>query len=116
MTEISPMFDAARISILVYAVLVGVGGVMGFVKAQSKASLISGVVSAILLAACYLITSPERQIGLLLAAVVSILLLVVFSIRLAKTKKFMPSGMMLVMSLIEAAVLLCAINWSNLKF
>lgn len=109
------MFEAAKLSILIFAVLVGVGGVMGFVKAQSKASLISGSVSAVILAACYLLSSSSHQLGMLLAAVVSLLLFVVFGIRFSKTKKFMPSGMLLILSLVEAGVLLCSINWSALQ-
>ena len=42
------MLEIAKTSVLVLAVMVLVGGIMGFVKAKSKASIISGVISSIL--------------------------------------------------------------------
>jgi uncharacterized membrane protein (UPF0136 family) len=107
----------AKMSLLVFAALVAAGGVMGFVKAQSKPSLISGVVSAILLAVCFFVTNDHPNTGLLAGWVLTDLLFVVFAIRLAKTKKFMPSGMMLALCAIESVLLLSSIDWSGgLKF
>jgi uncharacterized membrane protein (UPF0136 family) len=88
----------------IYIVLLLVGGMIGFFKAGSKISLITSSVAAALL---ILTTLPgvftytfRRNLAELIMAV----LLVVFAIRLSKTKKFMPSGMMLVVTL--AALLL----------
>lgn len=107
------MFPIAKMSLLIFAALVAAGGVMGFVKAQSKPSLISGVVSALLLGVCFFVTNDHPQTGLMAGWIVTDMLLVVFAIRLAKTKKFMPSGMMLVLCVIETALLLSGIDWSN---
>jgi len=67
----------------VYIVLLVVGGLIGFLKAGSKMSLLSSAIFAALL---------------ILAFVV-----VVFAFRLAKTKKFMPSGLLLLLTLAALA-------------
>ncbi|HMW90315.1 MAG TPA: TMEM14 family protein [Candidatus Obscuribacter sp.] len=89
------MLEVAKISVLALAIIVFAGGIMGFVKAKSKASLISGVISGIALAACFAISLNEIRQGLMGALVVSGLLTVVFIIRYIKTKKLMPAGLML---------------------
>jgi uncharacterized membrane protein (UPF0136 family) len=86
----------------VYIVLLLVGGVMGLVKAGSKISLITSAFFALLLALCALgIFRPFY-----LADVLVGLLLVVFGVRFAKGRKFMPSGLMLGLSAVVLAVLL----------
>ncbi|HEU5122775.1 MAG TPA: TMEM14 family protein [Verrucomicrobiae bacterium] len=79
----------------IYIVLLVVGGLIGFLKAKSKVSLIMSVSFAALLVLCALrIVFQAYVADILLAA-----LLVVFAMRLGKTKKFMPSGMMLIVTL-----------------
>lgn len=86
-----------------------VGGVIGFKKASSKASLIAGVVSCILLAVCFAITLSQTTPGLIGGFIVTCLLDVVFVMRLVKTKKFMPSGMMLIVVILTQVVLASAL-------
>lgn len=84
----------------IYIVLLLVGGLIGFVKGKSKVSLIMSSVFAALLILCALgIIFKAYVADILLAA-----LLVVFAMRLAKTKKFMPAGMMLVVTVIVLAL------------
>jgi len=80
----------------IYIVLLVAGGLFGFLKAKSKVSLIMSVsfAAALILCALGIIFQPNVA-DLLLAA-----LLVVFGIRLAKTHKFMPAGMMLAITLL----------------
>jgi uncharacterized membrane protein (UPF0136 family) len=92
----------------VYILLLLAGGLFGFFKARSKVSLITSVVSAAILALCALRIVFQPY----MADVVMILLIVVFAIRLTKTKKFMPSGMMLALT----AVALALHNLKHLKF
>jgi uncharacterized membrane protein (UPF0136 family) len=88
----------------VYIVLLLIGGTMGLIKAGSKVSLITSAVFAVLLALCALgIIRP-----LSIADIFVGLLLVVFGIRFAKGRKFMPSGLMLALSAVMLAVLLFA--------
>jgi uncharacterized membrane protein (UPF0136 family) len=84
----------------VYIVLLIVGGLFGYFKAGSKVSLITSAVSAAILVLCTLgfVFQPY------MANVVMALLLVVFAIRLTKTKKFMPSGLMLVLTVVTLAL------------
>jgi len=86
----------AQYAVLATAVFVALGGIMGFVKAKSKASLIAGVISGIVLGVCYFIGTSDPKIGLAASCVVLTLLDGMFAVRLKKTKKFMPSGMMLI--------------------
>ncbi len=83
----------------IYIVLLVVGGLIGFFKAGSKVSLISSAVSAAALVLTLIpnLLAPNLARGL--ADVIMAALLVTFAIRLAKTKKFMPSGLMLVVTL-----------------
>jgi uncharacterized membrane protein (UPF0136 family) len=84
----------------IYIVLLVVGGVIGFLKAKSKVSLIMSAVFAALLALCAVggIFEP-RMADIFLAA-----LLIVFAVRLGKTKKFMPSGLMLILTIAALAL------------
>lgn len=79
---------------------------MGYTQAKSKASLIAGVVSSVLLGAAFATALTHPSIGMLAGAVVTVLLVVVFGIRLAKTKKFMPAGMMLSLCAVVSVILI----------
>jgi uncharacterized membrane protein (UPF0136 family) len=103
------VLTAAKISMLVLAVLVAIGGMIGFLKAQSKASLISGVISGGFLATAYSIAGRNAQQGMIFGAVVCAVLCAVFGVRLRKTGKFMPAGMLLILCGIEMIFLCVAI-------
>jgi uncharacterized membrane protein (UPF0136 family) len=85
----------------IYVVLLLVGGLIGFFKAKSKVSLIMSAVAAALLVLTrtHLFSQPVIVANVIMAA-----LLVVFAIRLAKTKKFMPGGLMLVVTVVALAL------------
>ncbi len=84
----------------IYIVLLVVGGLIGFFKGKSQVSLIMSVSFAAALILCALgIIFQHNVADILLAA-----LLVVFAVRLTKTKKFMPAGMMLVVTLVVLAL------------
>lgn len=85
----------AQTLLWIYIVLLVVGGLIGFFKAKSQPSLITSVVFAALLALCALRVFFQPYVADVLLAV----LLVVFGWRLGKTRKFMPSGLMLVLTL-----------------
>lgn len=76
----------------VYIVLLVVGGVMGFVKAGSKVSLVTSLIFAAALAICAFGGVPR---GLAIAHGLQVVLLAVFIARYVKTKKFMPAGLMI---------------------
>jgi uncharacterized membrane protein (UPF0136 family) len=88
-----------------YIILLLVGGLIGFFKGKSKVSLITSAVFAALLILTTLrgIFQPGFALGL--ANVTLVLLLLVFAVRLGKTKKFIPSGLILVATVVVLALL-----------
>jgi uncharacterized membrane protein (UPF0136 family) len=62
-----------------YGVLSLVGGVMGYVKAKSRASLIAGGLSGLLLIAGAALATSQPALGLAIAAVVSAALVARFA-------------------------------------
>jgi len=94
----------AMIALWIYVTLLLAGGLVGFIKAGSKISLVTSALSAALLALC--------ATGVLhpfwIADVIVGLLAVVFCGRYLKSSKFMPSGLILLFSVVVLAVLLVA--------
>jgi len=89
-----------NIVLWIYIIFLVVGGLIGFLKAKSKVSLIMSVAFAAALSLCAagIIFQPYVA-DILLAA-----LLVVFAMRLIKTKKFMPAGMLLAITIVALAL------------
>src|SRR6266566_7643622 len=83
-----------------YIVLLVIGGLIGFFKGKSRVSLLMSVSFAAALSLCAAQIIFRPYVADILLAV----LLVVFGLRLAKTKKFMPSGLMLVITLAALAL------------
>jgi uncharacterized membrane protein (UPF0136 family) len=88
----------------IYIVLLIVGGLMGFLKAGSKISLITSAVSAALLVVTSIPGLFQPRFGRGAADLILAALLVVFAVRLTKTKKFMPSGLMLALTIAALAL------------
>jgi len=84
----------------IYIILLVIGGLIGFFKGKSRVSLIMSVSFAAALSLCAAQIIFQAYVADILLAV----LLVVFGMRLAKTKKFMPSGMMLIITLATLAL------------
>jgi uncharacterized membrane protein (UPF0136 family) len=89
-----------RTVLWVYIFLLMAGGLVGFLKAKSKASLIASMSFAAVLILCALgiVFQPY------MADVVLVILLLFFTMRLSKSKKFMPSGLMLVLTVLALAL------------
>ncbi len=94
------------ITAIAYGVLAIVGGIMGYVKAKSKASLISGSISGLLVILGGVMQLQGQAWGLIIAAIVTAVLVIVFAMRLAKTRKFMPAGLMSVLGVVALGVML----------
>ena len=84
----------------IYIVLLVVGGLVGFFKAGSKASLIASTAfaAALILSTLGVILQPHA------ADIILAVLLVFFAMRLGKSKKFMPNGLMVVLTLATLAL------------
>ncbi len=98
--------NIATIATLIYGILLVIGGIMGYVTAKSKPSLISGVISGLLLLVTTFLQFQQIALGFILARIITVLLAVVFTIGLWKTRKFMPAGLMLVLSVVILVILL----------
>jgi uncharacterized membrane protein (UPF0136 family) len=84
----------------VYIVLLIIGGLIGYLKGKSKVSLVMSAVFAAALSLCAAgIVFQPYMADILLA-----LLIVVFAMRVVKTKKFMPAGLMLVITIVALAL------------
>src|SRR5215218_6490528 len=83
----------------IYIVLLVVGGLMGYLKAGSKISLITSASFAAVLSLCATGIIFQRNVADIILAV----LLVFFAWRLSKSKKFMPNGLMLVLTIAALA-------------
>ncbi|MBK9708455.1 MAG: TMEM14 family protein [Acidobacteria bacterium] len=93
--------------VLIYGVLVAAGGIMGYLKAGSSASLAAGLIAGAALAgSSYSMMKGSYQTGWWVALVVTILLLARFGMAALKGFKMMPGGMVIIMSLVVLAVLL----------
>lgn len=98
------MIATAGFYLIFFGVVTAVGGVMGFVKAKSKASLIAGSISGILLVVAGLLARQGNKNGLILGLVVAVALLGRFGAVFAKTRAMVPAGIMSLLSVIAIAV------------
>lgn len=93
--------------VLVYGLLVAIGGIMGYVKAQSMPSLVAGVGAGLILAgAAVAMMRDAYQAGWWIALVVAILLLARFGNAAMKEFKMMPGGMVIILSVVVLITLL----------
>jgi uncharacterized membrane protein (UPF0136 family) len=93
--------------VLIYGILVAVGGVMGYVKAQSMASLLAGGISGIaLVGAAVAMMKGAYSAGWWVSLIVALLLLGRFAYAAREGFKMMPGGMVIILSIIVIAALL----------
>ena len=100
-----------QITLGIYAVLLAVGGIIGFTKAGSRPSLIAGLASAVGALLALILSLQNRTLGMGLACLLAILLFVFFGYRYAaKTRKFMPAGLLSVVSLVVLVISILALQ------
>ncbi|MDB9528594.1 TMEM14 family protein [Oscillatoria sp. CS-180] len=95
----------ATLMTFIYGVLSIVGGIIGYVQAGSKPSLISGIITGILLLIAGVGLLQAQVWGFWLAIAVTLLLVIVFIFRLIKTRKFFPAGLMVAVGIGTAIAL-----------
>jgi len=103
------MIGPARIYFIVFGLLTIVGGVMGYAKAGSTASIIAGSICGILLLLAAYLLPEHLALGLGIAAVISIALAGRFVPAFIRTGHVMPAGLMSVLSVI--GVIMAVVAW-----
>lgn len=96
------MIDLTKLFYFVFGALTIAGGITGYMTKGSRASLIAGSITGILiLIAAVLILSGNVQPGLILGGLVSLALAYQFMPKFFHSHKFMPAGMMSILSAIS---------------
>lgn len=85
----------------VYLVLLVAGGLVGYLKAGSKVSLLTALGFAVALALCGYGPVPHGPVAV---AILLGVLLAVFVARYLKTRKFMPAGLMVIVTALALAL------------
>jgi uncharacterized membrane protein (UPF0136 family) len=99
---------APKIYFIVFGVLTIVGGIMGYAKAGSVASIIAGLITGILLLVAAFLLPEHFAAGLITAFIVSIFLALYFIPKLLQTGRVMPAGIMSLLSVIGIIVAIVA--------
>lgn len=102
------MIGPVKIYFIIFGLLTIVGGVIGYVKAGSTASLIAGGISGVVLLAAAFLLQGNVALGLIIAGVVSIVLAARFIPNFMQTGKVMPAGLMALLSAIGVIVAIVA--------
>jgi uncharacterized membrane protein (UPF0136 family) len=100
--------EAAKIYFIVFGALTIVGGIVGYVKAGSVASIIAGSITGVLLLVAAFLLPEHRMVGLATALIVSLLLAAQFIPKLLRTGRVMPAGIMSLLSVIGIIVVIVA--------
>jgi len=95
---------------IIYGVLTIVGGMIGYLKSRSKASIISGSIAGLLLILSGLIQLQGQSWGLLLGLAITLGLIIIFGIRFNKTRQYMPAGLMTFLGAVVFAVMLSQLS------
>jgi uncharacterized membrane protein (UPF0136 family) len=97
-----------KIYFIVFGVLTIAGGIMGYVKAGSIASIIAGSITGVLLLIAAFLLPEYHAAGLATAFIVSLLLAAQFVPKFLRTGRVMPAGIMSILSVIGLIVALVA--------
>jgi uncharacterized membrane protein (UPF0136 family) len=100
--------EATKIYFIIFGVLTIAGGVVGYVKAGSVASIIAGSIAGVLLLVAAFLLPEHRAAGLATAFVISLLLAAQFVPKFLRTGRVMPAGMMSILSVIGIIAALIA--------
>ena len=92
--------EAAKIYFVIFGLLTIVGGIIGYVKAGSVASIIAGGIAGVLLLVAAFLLPEHRVAGLATGLIISLLLAAQFAPKFFRTGRVMPAGMMSVLSVI----------------
>jgi uncharacterized membrane protein (UPF0136 family) len=92
--------EAAKIYFIIFGLLTIAGGIIGYVKAGSVASIIAGSIAGVLLLVAAFLLPDHRVAGLAIALIVSVLLAAQFVPKFLRAGTVMPAGVMSLLSVI----------------
>ena len=92
--------EATKIYCIVFGILTIAGGIVGYVKAGSVASIIAGSITGVLLLVGAFLLPEHRAVGLATTFSISLLLAAQFIPKFLRTGRVMPAGMMSILSVI----------------
>ena len=98
----------ATMYLIFYAIAMIGGGIAGFASKHSVPSLIAGVLSGVILLAVYTKIAVDAPRAFQIAAGVAGLLVISMAQRFLKTHHFMPSGLILCLSIIGVIIFILA--------
>jgi uncharacterized membrane protein (UPF0136 family) len=101
--------EVTKIYFILFGVLTIAGGIVGYVKAGSVATIIAGSITGVLLLVAAFLLTDHRGVGLAIALVISLLLAVQFVPKFLQTGRVMPAGMMSILSVI--GVIAAIVAW-----
>jgi uncharacterized membrane protein (UPF0136 family) len=99
------MVQLAQVALVIYGVLLILGGIMGKVKGNSSVSLVAGGLTGVAALVGFWKSLDDPMLGFMIGAMVGLLLTGIFVSRFARSRQFMPAGLILVLSLLVG--LLC---------
>lgn len=92
-------------AVIIYGIFVVIGGLIGYLQAKSRASLIAGSISGLLLLLAGIMMLNQNPSGTIFASFVTLSLVGIFGKRFMTKRVFMPAGLMLILSLLMLVVL-----------
>ncbi|MDQ2659889.1 MAG: hypothetical protein M3Y03_05665 [Verrucomicrobiota bacterium] len=102
------MIGPAKIYFIIFGLLTIAGGILGYVRAGSAASIVAGSISGVLLLMAAFLLPGNVAGGLILAGVVSLLLAGRFLPAFLKTHAVMPAGLMSILSVLGLVIAIVA--------
>ena len=91
---------AEGLTLIVYGALLGLGGLAAFKREKNRMALNFGGVTGTILVLCGAIAWLGYAIGSYVGLFMTLLMILLFTMRYRKTKKIRPAGFMMVVSII----------------
>ena len=96
---------AGQVALGIYALLMVCGGVIGYVKAGSRPSLIAGVGSGVAALVALVVATSNPKVGFGLGLATAIVVAVAMGNRFRRTGAFMPAGLVTLVSIVVAVLM-----------
>ncbi len=99
------MLQLAQTVLALYGLLLIAGGIMGKLKSDSSVSLAAGGISGLVALYAFWTGRTDPATGLLIGLMLSLLLTGISLSRFIRTRKLMPAGVLLIASIVTAALM-----------